>query len=859
MPPVLKAALKFSMTAVLFAFLVLATAQAQYPSLQWWYDLSAPSFGSAAVGDIDRDGKAEIVFGTYFNDERIVALNADDGSLLWQFDTGNCNDASPAIADVDLDGELEVIVPTSSGCRVYCFDGATGQIEWSKATGSNCIDSPPAVADVDMDGKPEIVFGTFFGYVYCLNGEDGSQLWRINLGTDSYIQSEPCILDVNGDGELDVVVAQWAGDCRIYALRGTNGATLWFSDQPADYMYHGGSFADIDEDGRPEIAIGCYDKRVYVLNAEDGSPLWSYTAPYYVGAPTSVADLDNDGHLEVVFAAHNRIGVLSHTGSLQWSYTAGGGCFRGAAIADIDGEGTLDVAFGADDGFLRVLRGSDGHVIWSFDLEAHYGKTLDLDHAPVVGDFDGDGKLDIFIIGGYGESTHPELNHGRAYALAAGEGSGSGWPMFRHDVVHSGCFAEQGEPVTVIVPDDFPTLQAAIDAVKDGDTILVRPGTYSETIDFRGKGILVRSTHGPELTIIDGQAAGSVVTFASGEGGDSILDGFSVRNGSGTFVPVWWSYCGGGIYCEGSSPTITRTIIAQNAVDGMGGGIVCRTASPTIDNTIFLQNAAAQGGAIACHWGCTPSITTCTFSENTASLGGALYVLQDCAVTACNSIFWGDAASSGAEIWIGNATMPSSLSISYCDVEGGLPGVYADSGCTVDWGAGMIDADPQFSNAGSGDLTLLHTSPCIDAGDPAHLPCEETDSRQSPRLLDGDLDREVRVDMGACEFDNVRLAISGAGTPGGTLTFETTGTAGLPVRLFIALVPGSSCHPVFGAFFFDFASPWWVYPWGQIPSTVPVSIPPDTPTPVELLFQELALAPPVMAGNTSNAVAIRIE
>jgi len=57
------------------------------PQILWWYDLKAPSFGSAAFGDIDGDGKLEIVFGTYFNDENIYALNADSGSLLWSYNT----------------------------------------------------------------------------------------------------------------------------------------------------------------------------------------------------------------------------------------------------------------------------------------------------------------------------------------------------------------------------------------------------------------------------------------------------------------------------------------------------------------------------------------------------------------------------------------------------------------------------------------------------------------------------------------------------------------------------------------------------------------------------------------------------
>jgi outer membrane protein assembly factor BamB len=205
-------------------------------------------------------------------------------------------------------------------------------------------------------------------------------------------------------------------------------------------MYHGGSFADIDEDGKPEIVIGCYDGKVYLLNAEDGSLEWEYPTSSYVGAPTSVADLNNDGHLEIVLVSYNRLIVISHEGDYLWDYTTGGNIFRGAAIADIDGNDTLDVVFGSDDGILRALKGSDGEEVWTYNLQSHYGKTFEMDHAPVIGDFDNDGMLDVFMIGGYGTSSSPTANHGRAYALRAGIGEGLGWPMFRHDIRHSGCF-----------------------------------------------------------------------------------------------------------------------------------------------------------------------------------------------------------------------------------------------------------------------------------------------------------------------------------------------------------------------------------------------------------------------------------
>ena len=89
------------------------------------------------------------------------------------------------------------------------------------------------------------------------------------------------------------------------------------------------------------------------------------------------------------------------------------------------------------------------------------------------------------------------------------------------------------QAAVIRVPQDFSTIQGAIDAAVNGDTVRVAPGTYIENIDFLGKAITVASETGPDVTIIDGSSsvAGSVVSFTSGEGPTSVLNGFTVQNG----------------------------------------------------------------------------------------------------------------------------------------------------------------------------------------------------------------------------------------------------------------------------------------------------------------------------------------
>jgi len=176
---------------------------------------------------------------------------------------------------------------------------------------------------------------------------------------------------------------------------------------------------------------------------------------------------------------------------------------------------------------------------------------------------------------------------------------------------------QQIEAKILHVPADSATIQGGINGASNGDTVLVARGIYYENINFLGKGIVVASNFifdGDSVTldstIIDGgnpinPDTGSAVIFTNGENANSVLIGFTIQNGTGTFHDPYYYGCG--IYCCYSSPRIIHNIIHSNQVEDdyhLGGGIACIYSSlPIISENIIRENIAYVGGGIYCAFG----------------------------------------------------------------------------------------------------------------------------------------------------------------------------------------------------------------------------------------------------------------
>ena len=154
--------------------------------------------------------------------------------------------------------------------------------------------------------------------------------------------------------------------------------------------------------------------------------------------------------------------------------------------------------------------------------------------------------------------------------------------------------------ITIHVPGDSATIQAAINAAADGDTVLVAAGIYSgdgnRDLDYGGKDIVVMSENGPEVTIIDCDGHRGF-SFHNGEGRDAVVTGFTIIHGYDT-------YAGGAINCIDASPTIRDNIFDDNHTStrssGEGGAVYCSGGGPLIEENLFSNNSAGHGGAICC-------------------------------------------------------------------------------------------------------------------------------------------------------------------------------------------------------------------------------------------------------------------
>jgi hypothetical protein len=215
--------------------------------------------------------------------------------------------------------------------------------------------------------------------------------------------------------------------------------------------------------------------------------------------------------------------------------------------------------------------------------------------------------------------------------------------------------------------DAFKTVAEALDAASLGDEIWVARGTYLERITLKAGVKLYGGFDATETllsardwtanrSILDGEAAGTVITVEAGADDETRIDGLVIKNGRGGL--------GGGIQVIDGSPVIANNWIVRNVATNTGGGIYLATsAALVISNRIagnWLTNyqdfVLAGGGGIVSSNG-SPQIRDNQIVDNQAHYGGGIRIWEGTAQITGNTVVGNHVMSLGAGVEVARASV----------------------------------------------------------------------------------------------------------------------------------------------------------------------------------------------------------
>ncbi len=360
------------------------------------------------VGDMDADGIPEVI--SFRSDGPGYAFDGITGAEKYSYTYPGILTGSTyaSIGNLDADPEGEVVVWQDDEIRVYEHDGT---LKWAVPFPFDTQLRVSGIFDINQDGIPEIVFGT-----YVFSSIDGTLLVQGVGSTGTNIDYPP----IGVVAVADVLSEEDCGgpECRgLEIIAGPNVYSVViasYTDPSLNQIqierslpnYGDGytSIADLDEDGRLDVIVAGYQRfgnfarGVYVWSPQTESlirPFWAYpVGPYALGRP-SISDFDNDGELEI--AVH---GGTEFAGQLQviendlittlWTLNTNDiSGATGATAFDFNGDGQSEVVY-RDETQLRIINGGSGAVLETFPCTS--GTVVEY---PVVADINADGQTEI--------------------------------------------------------------------------------------------------------------------------------------------------------------------------------------------------------------------------------------------------------------------------------------------------------------------------------------------------------------------------------------------------------------------------------------------------------------------------------
>lgn len=413
--------LAFRRPFVEFAFfLVLGCNKSDFPSHHHFRATSAETVSSPAVYDFDRDGRLEIVIGSfdgfcYLLDDSLRDLHN------WPRPVLDGAFSSPALWDIDGDQQPEIFIGGNDGSlHGWHFNGAIVE-GFPINLGYRVWSSPVIIADslLAIGGNEQMFVFDRYGKP-APGWPQGMRGWA--MATPAWHEDLLVITTLTlGDASRGYVYA-WHLAGELYS----NFPVHLPMDAPASP-----SLADLNGDGRVEIIAGDEAGFLHVLQL-DGSELPPF--PRLVGkgihSNPVIGDLDRNGKLDIVFGTTDgAVHAWSATGDclLGWPVRTGYEINSSPALIMLD-EHRYGVIIGGGDGLLHGFD-AGGQIIPGFPLAC----GAEVYSSPLVADFDANGRREIVVGAHNGIHVIRDLLPSANGAIQSHE-----WPMFRRNVQRTG-------------------------------------------------------------------------------------------------------------------------------------------------------------------------------------------------------------------------------------------------------------------------------------------------------------------------------------------------------------------------------------------------------------------------------------
>lgn len=266
-----------------------------------------------------------------------------------------------------------------------------------------------------------------------------------------------------------------------------------------------------------------------------------------------------------------------------------------------------------------------------------------------------------------------------------------------------------------LVPEQAPTIQAAIDSCVSGDVVVIAPGTYTDCTNFSENvyhiavltpGVSLRGATGdPADVILDAGYEGRCLEIRNGAG-EMVIEGITMRRGRA--VSPFGK--GGAVFSIFSEPVFRSCVFDSNQADFGGAAISASYGSLTVEGCVFSHNQTPGIGAAIQTSRAPAEVSNCTIS---GSSGSAIYYATDGLTLSNTIIAFGD----GASVLRNLETDPDPV-ITCCDFYGNDDD-WPDFIAGLEDTGGNLSAEPHFCNPLFGDFHLYAVSPCAEenAGD----------------------------------------------------------------------------------------------------------------------------------------------